>query len=138
MWESWKSRVYNYFDKSVGGGWAFPIVGAALFLATVVLSLILASDQDDGYYAVAGLTGLAGITVAIDFAGVKSITPLTVTFGSTALFVGQSLWADDRTDFLRALLFGIQLCAVGIQIGAIANSNGRAAIDSGVGVVRIG
>ena len=124
----WGSNVYNYFDDSLGYGLVFPIVGGALFMATVGLSLYLGLNQDDEYFAVTAFTVAAGITAAVDFLGVKSITPLTVAFGSAALFIGQSLWTDDRADVLRAFLFGIQLVAVGIQIGAIANSKGRESI----------
>lgn len=94
-------------------------------MAALGLSNVLASEQDEVYWAVAVFTFLTGVAVSIDFGGVRWITAFTVPFGSAALFISQSLWTDDRGDPLSAFLLAIQLAAVGIQIGAIANSNGR-------------
>ena len=122
---SWTQNVYEYFNNSLGFGWFFATIGALLWLTTVGLSFFLAWEQDGIYWAVLVFTFLTGVTVSIDFRGVKWITAVTVAFGSAALFISQSLWTDDRGDPLRAFLLAIQLAAVGIQIGAIANSNGR-------------
>jgi len=67
------------------------ITGFGLWIATVVLSSILADEKSgytkDYYAAVAVLTGFTGVTTAIDlFFEQKWITMITITLGSIATF----------------------------------------------------
>jgi len=119
------TEVLDYYNKALVFGRFYAFLGFALWVATTVMAFVLAGSQTDLYYAVAGFTVAAGITVCLDLCGRRWITPFTVAFGSAALLISQSLWSEDREDKSRQGLLGVQLMAVGIQLGAIANSNGR-------------
>lgn len=130
-------RVRKYFEEAFVYGDLFIVLGLALWVATMTLAIVLAANEDgargDWYAAVAATTGIAGVTTALDFAGLKWITPCTVALGSFALLVSQSLWLENRADHLASALFMVQLLAVGIQIAAIANNSGRGPLGSNSG-----
>ena len=121
--------AYAYFRAALGHG-EFAVAGVVLYILTIALAAVAAHNEDaqrgDWYTAVAVTTAATGITAAADFAGHRWITPITVALGSFALLVSQSLWAEDRSNQIATGLFISQLAAVGIQIGAISNTPGRA------------
>lgn len=122
--------VKRYYDVALETGNLYAFLGAALWITTFSIAFKLGSSQDTLYHVVGILTLVAGATVWIDFAGNRWITPITVASGSAALLIGQSLWFQHRGDGLRTALFVVQVAAVGIQIGAIANSKGRGPLDT--------
>lgn len=125
---SWRDGIIDYYDKALGGGPTFAVLGLALWITTVGLSFYAGHHEDAAYNVVGGLTALTGASVLIDFSGNKWITWLTVAAGSAALLISQSLWSDERDSFWRSLLLTIQVLAVGIQVGAIANTSGRGSL----------
>ena len=134
-WQSDMDRVGDYFRQALGSDMIPMVLGFSLWVATVAMAGVLASEHHgetrNVYVAVAVTTGAAGVTAMIDFwRNARWITPVTVASGMFALFAGQSVWAEDRSNPSRLALFIIQVVAVGIQFAAIANTPGRGPLNA--------
>lgn len=120
--QTYMERAYG--NATIAGAYqAFAVLCA---IGVLTLGAILANDRsgtsDGNWYAVlVGTTGFAILTTAMDYGSdARYITPLTISAGVIATFLGVALWTDDR-GLLPSLLVLLQTLANSIQLGAIFN-----------------
>ena len=130
-------KVEEYYEKRLGGMWWLYIISAAV---SWVLVILLAWQCTDVFYgqenydawAIMILTVVTGALTCLDFAlmfcnqtsSCCRVTPLTITCGIVAMFLGLKLYSkNDTSEQANAAiaLVCVQAYAVAVQLAAIFN-----------------
>lgn len=134
MWE----HIKAYFKEGVGDAYFIDticmVLGALGFIATVILSSVIATGDDYSdhkrYLVVLITTIFAGVTTSIDFRySKKQITPFTIALGSIATFFSVGLWSRDVESDTKTALLIVQLCSNAIMMAVIFNQS-RSILDN--------